>query len=82
MNSRAWDRLRRRCLNRDGWRCTCGRYGNEAHHLVPVHVRPDLEDKLDNLRALCRGCHIAVHQAERQRPDPERAAWRALLRST
>ena len=67
---------RRAALERDGWRCRkCGKAGQlEVHHVE------SLEDggthDLDNLRTLCRGCHIRLHH----RPAlPFRAAWRELL---
>ena len=82
MASAPWDRLRRRCLDRDNWRCQqCGKYGHHAHHRIPVHERPDLEDDPSNIVTLCRSCHEAHHADERRRPNPERDAWRALLRS-
>ena len=72
-----WERARRACFDRDGWRCqACQRAGRlEAHHIVA------LEDggkpyALGNLRTLCRGCHIELHRSER---DPERARWKAVV---
>ena len=71
-------RLRRQCLERDGWRCRdCGKAGKlEAHHVKPLEAGG--ADELDNLRALCRDCHIETHR----RPEPpEVRAWRLLRRS-
>ena len=72
---REYARLRRRCLDRDDWRCTrCGSPANlEMHHVVPLAAGGDAL-ALDNVRMLCAGCHIETHRA-----DPERAAWRRLL---
>ena len=30
----------------------------EAHHIVPVHIDPDLACDQDNLITLCRSCHF------------------------
>ena len=72
---RRWSRVRRRALDRDGWRCRkCGKAGIlEVHHVKPLDDGGD--DSLDNLVTLCRGCHIDHHR----RTDPDGAAWRAAL---
>ena len=45
----------------------------EVHHVRPVAVRPDLAYSLDNVRTLCKDCHIRAHR----RPEtPEVRAWR------
>lgn len=74
---RYWERVRRRVLDRDSWRCTrCGRAGRlEVHHADgdPSHA------DLSRLATLCRTCHIAAHA----RPiTPAEAAWRELVRGT
>ena len=73
--TRAWRALRRRCFDRDGWRCReCGgATALEAHHIVPVHRGG--ADTLDNLRTVCRACHLDAH---RRPTDPEREALRRL----
>ena len=75
-----WARVRRAVLDRDGWRCrSCGGPGAlEVDHVVPLDRGGDPYD-LDNLQALCRGCHICKTRAENTRPDPERDAWRRLV---
>ena len=73
----AWKRLRERILERDGWRCTrCGKSGMlECDHVVPVVAGGT--DAPENLRALCRGCHIARHR----RPlTPAEAEWASYLK--
>lgn len=70
-----WAKVRLAVLDRAGWRCQlCGRYGNEADHIVPVHKGGAWWD-MANLRCACRTCNIG---RERKR-DPAREAWRALL---
>ena len=80
--SRTWARVRRAVFDRDGWRCVrCGGPGAlECDHVVAMHVDPGQDPvALDGLQTLCRGCHIAKTRAESERPDPARAAWRALI---
>lgn len=38
--------------------CYCGRPAEEAHHVWPVHLRPEWELDTANLRAVCRECHF------------------------
>ena len=70
----AWDRARRAALCRDQWRCVqCGHPADlEVHHLQALDAGGDAF-RLDNLRTLCRGCHIAEHL------PPERRAWRQFV---
>ena len=62
ITSREWGALRRKVLDRDGWRCqTCGRAGLlECHHVKPLLEGGD--NDLGNLLALCRDCHIRAHR--------------------
>ena len=57
-----WKRLRLAALQAANWRCSrCRRYGNEAHHKVPLHLGgPELPD-LSGLEILCRSCHLQRH---------------------
>ena len=79
---RSWARARRACFERDSYRCAlCGLAARlEAHHVKA------LEDggaafELTNLRAVCRGCHIALHMAERDSRLPDFVKrWRELVR--
>ena len=78
--ARTWARVRRRILDRDGWRCReCGCPGRlECHHVIPLEKGgAPLDDS--NLLTLCRGCHIEKHIREKER-DPARREWRAYLR--
>lgn len=75
---RARERLRRRALARDNWRCSrCeSPLDLECHH---VKALADGGDPLDlaNVRTLCASCHIDSHRSVR---DPERAEWMRALR--
>ena len=57
-----YDELRRRVLERDGWRCqNCGASINlQIHHRKPRSKFGD--DELTNLIALCAACHHLQHQ--------------------
>lgn len=85
---RRWRALRQVILARDGYRCTiCGAAGRlEIDHRVPVSAfpkdqrgeRPGMADHPDNLRALCRSCHVEITRAQFGAPqDPD---WQNLLR--
>ena len=73
-----WERLRRRALDRDGWRCVrCeSPIDLEMHHDPPLHTGAD-PWSLAGVRTLCAACHIDTHRSV---PDPERSRWMALLR--
>ena len=57
--------LRRRVLERDGWRCqVCGSSADlQVHHLKSRGRLGD--DKLDNLIVLCARCHRQQHEGWR-----------------
>ena len=67
--SRAWARVRRQVLDRDGWRCQlCGKAGRlEVDHVVPLRRGGEPLDPR-NLRTLCRGCHIAKTRLDNRKP--------------
>ena len=71
-------RLRRRALDRDDWRCVrCGSpLDLECHHKRPLDKGG--EHVIGNVEMLCADCHRDSHRAI----DPERDAWRRLLRET
>jgi 5-methylcytosine-specific restriction endonuclease McrA len=55
----AWRRLRKRALERDGYRCVVcrrdisGRGDARVDHIKPLRTAPHLALNLDNLRSLC-----------------------------
>lgn len=63
--------LRNAVLQRDDFVCQCcglkmigARAGlSAAHHVLPVHVGG--KDTMENLTTLCVGCHITLHNMER-----------------
>jgi len=61
LTSEAYEALRRKILERDGWRCqACGTIaGLEVHHLQRRSQLGD--DSENNLITLCSECHGAVH---------------------
>ena len=77
-----WRRLRLQVFEAAGYRCRkCGGAGRlECDHIRPLHRGGD-PWAMDNLQALCRGCHIAKTRAERlaRQETPLRRAWRALV---
>ncbi len=78
LSSARWERVRRRELERAGWRCEkCGKAGAlEVHHVRELH-RGGAPFDLSNLQVLCRPCHLSQHR----RPlSPEAQAWRRLVR--
>ena len=72
----AWERLRGQVFDRDGHRCQeCGRAGRlEAHHVVEL-ANGGTND-MNNLKTLCRACHIDTHRPKR---SEQARAWEALL---
>ena len=74
-----WQVVRRRALDRDGWRCVqCGKAGRlEVDHILRVEDGGAPYD-LANLQTLCRGCHVAKTNAERG-VIPLPADWTALV---
>ena len=83
LNGRRWAVVRRRILDRDGWRCReCGRAGRlEVDHVEALEDGGDPWVP-DNLQTLCRRCHIAKTAAEnraRHHVAPEVEAGRELV---
>ena len=72
-----WRRLRLRIFERDGYRCQlCGKHGHlECDHIVAREDGGD--DRPDNLRTLCRSCHIERTAASNGAPPvlPEQREW-------
>ena len=79
--------MRLRVFERDGYRCRlCGRPGRlECDHVRPMDRLPDDADPydLDNLQALCRGCHIRKTRRENEaraaEQFPAAAAWKRAV---
>ena len=86
IDRRRWRQLRCPVRQRAAWRCErCGRAGRlEVDHKTPLRDGGALYD-LDNLQALCRGCHIektrGENAARRNTPAPV-LAWRELVEAT
>ena len=85
IDQRRWQPLRRRVLDRDGYRCQavgCGKAGRlEVDHVVALHRGGD-PYALPNLQTLCVGCHLAKSRRENPRRRPvsaERIAWRGVV---
>jgi len=38
----------------------CGKKGEAVHHILPVHLRPDLELDRNNMATVCHRCHLFV----------------------
>ena len=79
-----WRIVRGRVLDLADWRCSlCHGYANEVHHIRPIDEGGD-PFALDNLRALCRGCHFGEHRKTKPDDRPtvrDRGGWRRLLAS-
>lgn len=55
---REWNKIRKRCYKRDGYRCqACGIFNVvlHAHHIIPWRISHD--DDLKNLITVCGKCH-------------------------
>ena len=85
MSGNRWRRLRRRILDRDGWRCQapgCGKAGRlEVDHIIALEDGGDPWAE-DNLQALCRACHIekTAREYRARNPDPpEVQAWKSFV---
>ena len=76
-HTRRWRLLRLRVFERDGWRCVlCGKAGRlECDHIVPLQDG-GAAFEMDNLRTLCRGCHIGRSRGRIAPPS----GWGALVK--
>ena len=79
ISSRQWERVRRRILIRDGYRCVrCKLPGRlEVDHVKAIDQGGDPLDPA-NLQTLCRGCHMEKTREELG-IDSERQKWRKFL---
>lgn len=57
-----WRTLKRRILERDGYRCLCGARAVTADHIIP-RSQGGGDDPV-NLRAICGPCHEAKSKVE------------------
>ena len=76
-----WRLLRRSVLDAANWTCsTCGRYGNEVDHVVPMAKGGPVWDR-KNLSCQCAGCHsVKTAKENRTRPLPrDEKDWRDYL---
>jgi len=73
-----WRARRLQCFHRDGYACTrCGsRRRLECDHVVPL-TEGGTND-LDNLRTLCRDCHIAETREQHQPHVEGQSEWGAF----
>lgn len=57
-----WQQVRKKHLDKQNQCQFCGNSKNlEVHHIVPVHIKPELELDLDNLITLCdKNCHLLI----------------------
>lgn len=80
LSSRPWARLRRRVLQKDGYRCSvCGGVRQlEVHHIIPRHIAPDKKYQIENLQVICRSDHEDMHTKQKIAPDAY--AWRLYMK--
>jgi len=56
--SPGWSALRDQWVRENPFCAGCGlKFRLEVHHIIPFHIRPDLELDENNLIQLCRDCH-------------------------
>ncbi len=56
----AWERLRKKVLQRDGYICVyCGQPATEVDHLIPKSLPGSPGDVEDNLVSSCKPCNLA-----------------------
>lgn len=68
MKSLRWKLLRVKVLTRDGYQCRiCGNKNHPDSPLQLHHLNYDNfgVEELDDLLTLCKDCHLAVHEADR-----------------
>ncbi len=54
-----WPRVRKNFLKEHPKCAVCERRHNlQVHHIIPVHIKPDLELDPNNLITLCGRCHL------------------------
>ena len=82
LRGKKWARLRRRILDRDGWRCReCGsaRGRFEVDHIVSEHAGGARFEE-ENLQALCEICHRSKTRRENSAPlSPDQLDWQRYV---
>ena len=86
LNQRKWARARRRALDRDGWRCECGKIAREVHHVralfgsTETNTRTGEAYRLAGLKSMCVSCHLAAHNKTPGKIAAQRAEWEAHIK--
>jgi 5-methylcytosine-specific restriction protein A len=81
-HSPRWNRARFHAKRCDGFACAqCGsRHRLEVHHVESIRTAPERAFDLDNLKTLCRECHLRETEKELGRaPDAAQSAWKAAV---
>ena len=80
-----WKRLRLLILDAAGWKCAeCGTFADEVHHVVKLADNGSAFDR-ENLRPLCRFCHLQSHRESSNNLTDrqiDRRNWRKYLGET
>jgi hypothetical protein len=60
VRSPKWRNIRAEFIKKNPYCSACGKNRDlEVHHILPVHLKPELELEMDNLITLCsNSCHI------------------------
>ena len=78
---RRWSKVRLVVLDRDGWKCSCGKSARlEVHHRVPIEHGGDFYE-LSNLQSLCKSCHISKHGGTVRKKTSEVQDWQRYLKA-
>ena len=78
---RRWSKVRLQVLDRDGWKCSCGKSARlEVHHRVPLEHGGDFYE-LSNLESLCKSCHILRHGGTVRKKTSEVQDWQRYLQA-
>lgn len=65
-NNKAWKIIRLKIFTRDIYTCQiCGAKAEEVHHIVPLSEDESKAFNMDNLIAVCRGCHFHLHNRKK-----------------
>lgn len=62
-SGKSWFRLRKRVMAKWHQKCAdCGAKAEQAHHIMPVSLYPELQLVEGNIIALCGNCHQKRHK--------------------